>query len=388
MKKVSVIPIMLASLVLCPSPPHGKTPGDPPRRNAPTADFTQAELMLRLLQSPYGQAPSELIESVLNAHGTSLVIRQQNISRSVTKDQYKLLLLSLDREQPPDVTPVDASERARRGVEGLRKDVWAALRWGRTNTPVLAERLGQIKRLKLYRSSTALAEGYLPEAVRLSPRLYVVMGGRAGAATLEGGDIYFDVLVTSHRAATGTLKYPAPSQITEYFAHEVHHLGLSKILNRTRDGLRLSRQEERAFAFLTALVMEGGASYLVNGHRSLEVLRRDPQFTENLGKGGELLALSGRVLRSVLENNLDGDAYDKAVAPFLGSGWHSAGAIMFAAIDRAEGLKGVMRVLRDPRKLLVAYNKATAKLKSGSQRRQFDRDLAEKVSAMGERARG
>lgn len=344
--------------------------------------------MLRLLQSPYGQAPSELIESVLNAHGTSLVIRQQNISRSVTKDQYKLLLLSLDREQPPDVTPVDASERARRGVEGLRKDVWAALRWGRTNTPVLAERLGQIKRLKLYRSSTALAEGYLPEAVRLSPRLYVVMGGRAGAATLEGGDIYFDVLVTSHRAATGTLKYPAPSQITEYFAHEVHHLGLSKILNRTRDGLRLSRQEERAFAFLTALVMEGGASYLVNGHRSLEVLRRDPQFTENLGKGGELLALSGRVLRSVLENNLDGDAYDKAVAPFLGSGWHSAGAIMFAAIDRAEGLKGVMRVLRDPRKLLVAYNKATAKLKSGSQRRQFDRDLAEKVSAMGERARG
>lgn len=389
MKKIGVTLIGLALLMLCPPPLPGDTLVASPRRGEPTADFTQAEMMLRLLRSTSSRAaPPEMVESVLNSYGTSLVIRQQNISRNVAKDQYKLLLSSLAREQPPDITPVDTSERARRGVEGLRNDVWAALRWGRMNTPLLAERLGALKQLKLYGSSTALAARFLPESVRLSPRLYVVMGGRAGAATLEGDDIYFDVLATSYRAAIGTAQYPAPSQINEYFAHEIHHLGLSQILSRMRGGLQFNQQEQRAFDFLTALVMEGSASYLINGRRSLEVLSRDPQFTENLGKGGELLALVGQVLRSVLENNLEGDAYEKAVTPFLGSGWHSAGAIMFAAIDRAEGLKGVMKVLRDPRKLLVAYNKAAAKLKSGPRQQQFERKLAEKISSVGERARG
>lgn len=357
-----------------------------PQRGGPAADFTQAEMMLRLLESAArGHIPSGLIDSVLNAHGTSLIIRQQNISRSVTREQYKLLLLNLDREQQPDVAPVDTDERARRGAEGLRKDVWAALRWGRANTPLLAERVRRIKRLDLLRSSTALAARFLPEPVRLSPRLYVVMGGRAGAATLEGDDIYFDVLVTSYRAAEGTLRYPTVSQINEYFAHEIHHLGLSQILHRTRDSLRLTQQEQRAFSFLTALVMEGGASYLINGHRSLDVMRSDPQFTENLGKADELLTLCEQVLRSVLEDNLSGDAYERAVTPFLGSGWHSAGATMFATIDRADGLEGIMRVLRDPRKLLIGYNEAIKKLKLSSRRRQFDSGLAARILSMGER---
>jgi hypothetical protein len=387
MRSAGVTSIMLAWLLLCPFEPQGKTPGGVPQRGGPAADFTQAEMMLRLLQSSArGQIPSDMIEAVLNAYGTSLIIRQQNISRSVSKDQYKLLLLNLNGGQLPEVAPVDPGERARRGAEGLSKDVWAALQWGRMNTPLLAERIREIKRLSLFRSSTALAARFLPEPVRLSPRLYVVMGGRAGAATLEGGDIYFDLLVTSYRAAIGTIRYPTPSQINEYFAHEIHHLGLSQILQRSRGNLRLNRQEQRAFDFLTALVMEGSASYLINGHRSLDVMRRDPEFTENLGKGDELLALSEQVLRSVLENNLNGDAYEKAVTPFLGSGWHSAGAIMFAAVDRADGLKGVMKVLRDPRKLLSAYNKAVAKLNLNSKRRRFDSGLAERVLFMGKPA--
>jgi Putative zinc dependent peptidase (DUF5700) len=386
MKNVRITSIVLALVMFCSSQSHGKTLARLPPRRAPVADFTQAEMMLRLLQSSApGQISSKGIDSVLDAYGTSLIIRQQNISRSVTKDQYKFLLINLTREEPPDIAPVDASERARRGVEGLRKDVWAALQWGRANIPLLADRIREIKKRDLFRSSTALAARFLPESVRLAPHLYVVMGGRAGAATLEGDDIYFDVLVTSYRAANGTLKYPTASQLNEYFAHEVHHLGLSQILQRSRKNLQLNQEEQRAFDFLTALVMEGSASYIINGHRNLSVMRRDPQFTESLNKGDELLALSEQLLRSVLENKLNAEAYERSITPFLGSGWHSAGAIMFAAIDRADGLNAIMKVLRDPRKLLVTYNEAIVKLKLSSKQQHFDNELAERISAMGKR---
>jgi hypothetical protein len=340
--------------------------------------------MLNLLRSSVvGGVDPRMVAAVLDAHGTYLIIGQQNISRTVTREQYRTVLLSVSRGELPDIAPADATERSRRGVEGLRKDVWPALRWGRANTNLLAQRIEEVKRLDLSRNSVALASRFLPEPVGLSPRLYVVMGGRAGAAALEGDEIYFDILATSYRAANGALQYPTPAQIGEYFAHEIHHIGLSQIIDRTRRRLRLSNAERRAFSFLTALVMEGGASYLINGHRSLEVMRRDPEFAENLNKSDELLKLSEQVLRSVLEDNLDGEAYEKATTPFLGSGWHSAGATMLAAIDQAGGLRAVMKVLRDPRRLLSAYNRAVVKLKSAPGLRVFNPRLAERVSSMG-----
>ncbi|HJY30662.1 MAG TPA: DUF5700 domain-containing putative Zn-dependent protease [Pyrinomonadaceae bacterium] len=340
--------------------------------------------MLDLLRSSVcGQADPHLIESVLNAHGTALIISQQNISRTVTREQYRTLLLALSCDQLPDIAPVDASERARRGVEGLRKDVWSALRWGRTNTTLLAERIEEIKRLDLSRKAVALATQFLPETVKLSPDLYVVVGGRAGAAAPEDHEIYFDVLATSYRTANGTLQYPAPAQIVEYFAHEIHHIGLSQIINRTRRHLRLNNQEQRAFDFVTALVMEGSASYLINGHRSLEVMRRDLQFTENLKKGDELLKLTEQILKSVLESNLEGEAYEKATTPFLGSGWHCVGAIMLETIDKSGGLRMVMEILRDPRKLFRAYDRAIAKLKLTPRQKSFDKALAKRISSLG-----
>ena len=347
-------------------------------------DSTQAEMMLNLLRSSVvGRVDPRMVGSILDAHGTYLIISQQNISRTVTREQYRTLLLSMSSGELPDIAPADLMERSRRGVEGLRKDVWPSLRWGRTNTSLLAQRIEEVKRLDLSHNAVALASRFLPERVALSPRLYVVIGGRAGAASLAGDEIYFDVLATSYRAANGTLQYPTAAQIGEYFAHEIHHLGLSQIIDRTRRRLRLSNSEQRAFNFLTALIMEGGASYLINGHRSLRVMRRDPQFAETLKKSDELVKLSEHVLRSLLEDNLDGEAYEKATTPFLGSGWHSAGATMLAAIDRVGGLRAVLKVLRDPRRLLVAYNRAVTKFQSNPAPPVFDARLVKRISAMG-----
>ncbi|MFZ0063889.1 MAG: DUF5700 domain-containing putative Zn-dependent protease [Pyrinomonadaceae bacterium] len=384
---VIITTIVLSLLILCSLKSHTDIAARETNRHESAnrqVDFTQAEMVLNLLRSSAnGNVDPQMIEYVLNVHGTALIISQQNISRTVTREQYRVLLSALNRGELPDIAPVDASERSRRGVEGLRKDVWFALRWGRTKTNLLAERIEEIKRHDFSRNVKALAIRFLPEPVELSLHLYIVMGGRAGAAALSGDEIYFDVLATSYRAANGALQYPAPAEIGEYFAHEIHHIGLSQILNRTRRHLRLNNQEQQAFSFLTALVMEGSASYLINAHRSLDVMSRDPQFTESLKKGDELLKLSEQVLRSVLESNLDGEAYDKATTPFLGSGWHSAGAIMLAAIDQANGLRAMMKVLRDPRKLLVEYNRAVAKLKSTIGRQPFDTKLAGRISSMG-----
>jgi putative zinc-dependent peptidase DUF5700 len=347
-------------------------------------DVAQAEAMLVLLRSSVcGQVDPHLIEAVLNAHGTALIISQQNISRTVKSEQYRTLLLALNCDQLPDIAPVDESERSRRGVEGLRKDVWPALRWGSTNTNLLAERIEEVKGIDVLRRAVTLANKSLPETVQLSPNLYVVLGGRAGAAALDSNDIYFDVLATSYKAAKGTLQYPGPEQIVEYFAHETHHIGLSQIINRTRSKLRLNNQEQRAFGFLTALVMEGSASYLINGHRSLEVMRRDPQFAENLKNGDELLKLTEQLLKSVLQNNLDDEGYEKATTPFLGSGWHCVGALMLSAIDRASGSRAVMDVLRDPRKLLAAYNRAIVGQKSTVGQKSLNKTLAKRISSMG-----
>src|SRR5262245_29074358 len=128
--------LVLSLLISCPVISYGSQ----------RADVTQAETMLDLLRSSVcGQVDPSIIEAVLNAHGTGLIISQQNISRTVTREQYKTLLSALSCEQWPDIAPVDASERARRGIEGLRKDVWSALRWGKTNTNLLTERIEALR---------------------------------------------------------------------------------------------------------------------------------------------------------------------------------------------------------------------------------------------------
>jgi hypothetical protein len=268
----------------------------------------------------------------------------------------------------PSIASVDAGERAKRGVDGLQKDVWPALRWGLTHIDLLAQRVAALKALDLSAAAQRLATKFLPDAMPLTSRLYVVMGGRAGAAALEGNDIYFDVLASSYRAGRGVMAYPPPSQVTEFFAHEMHHVGLSQIIDRTRSSLKLNDRERRAFSFLSALVMEGSASYLINGHGNIEGMRRDPIFSDSLKDGDQLLKTCEQVLRAVLESNLDGEAYEKVITPFVGMGYHSAGAIMLDVINRVGGLKSVMTVLRDPRKLLVVYNESATRLAAKSGR--------------------
>ena len=236
------------------------------------ADYSQADLMMRLLkQAGAGGVSSALVDSVLAARGTELIIEQQNISRTVTRNQYAQVLRGLSEDRSPAMQPAGDGVRARRGLEGLLEDVRPSLLWGIRHLEVVSRRVEELRGRDLLSSAMDAARAFLPEEVALAPCLFVVMGGRAGAAALEGGEIYFDVLATSFRETTGELgPYPSSDEISDYYAHEVHHLGLSTIIDRLRGSLQLSDAEQRVFEFLRAIVLEGSASYFITGHGSLE----------------------------------------------------------------------------------------------------------------------
>ena len=100
--------------------------------------------------------------------------------RSVDAGQYRTLLQSFAAGTQPDIAPLDATERADRGVVGLQRDVWRALSWGRENVGLLREELTSIVRRDVYAEAMDLALSFLPGSVDFHPRLYLVSGGRAG----------------------------------------------------------------------------------------------------------------------------------------------------------------------------------------------------------------
>ena len=348
------MPAHLFTLALFAACTRATTPPTPPTHDP--VDLSQADTMLALLRA---RPPTPAhIDAVMAAPGTALIVKQQNLSRRVTAAQYRTTLSAITADTAPAIEPADIGERAKRGVAGLRDDVWPALHWGAANADILAERLAAIRTLDVGPAATRLAVDWLPEPTSPTVRLHVVMGGRAGAAAIER-DIYFDVLAMSHRASVGASSYPSPAEIVEFFAHETHHVGFAAQVDRHRRTLRLGAADGRAYDLLVMLVSEGSATYLINAHRDLDRMRSDPQYRDHLADPSRLLATYERLLVDILEHGLDGDGYETALTPLVGSGFHSAGAVILDAIYRSAGRAGVLSVLRDPRQLLVEYAKTS-----------------------------
>jgi Putative zinc dependent peptidase (DUF5700) len=353
------------------------------------ADTSQADRMLALLRTAgAGKVSAELTSSVLEAHGTDLVVQQQNVSRKVSKDQYRLLLEGLLAAEPPTIVPVDGSERSRRGVEGLVRDVRPSLLWGIAHVELLQARLDAARGADTRARALAAAAPYLPGGPPPEPRISIVMGGRAGAASLPGNEIYFDVLATSFKETAGAGPYPGPEEQIAFFAHEIHHLGYGPLLEDERRQLALDPDESRIYDLLASLLAEGSATYLINARRDLAVLEKDPTYREPLSRADELLRIVASVLSDLLAHRLDAEGYEKAIAPLTGNGFHVAGAGMLAAVDRSGGLEAVLEVMRRPRTLLVAYDRAVRATKApgaADAAWTFPDDLARRVAELGDR---
>jgi len=348
---------------------------------ATSPDFTQAEAMLDLLRSCHDHKSTAAdLERVLSFPGTDLVVQQQNISRHVTMQQYREVLQAACAGTIAQVKPAEPGTRAERGVTGLTQDVAPSLIWGRDHIPLLESQLRELRENKSIRDAIPLARKYLPEQVPLTPKLFLVMGGRAGAAAIED-HLYFDVLISAWRTSQGGSAPLTPSQVVEFFAHETHHLGYGQILDHKRDSLKLNAAASQAWSFLVATMMEGSATLLINGHEDLSDLEKQTEVRPYLAKVPELLSGMQNLLRDALKDPMPEEEYDQAAAPFLNMGYHATGAVLLAAIERKRGLAGVMDVMADPRRLLAAYNDCVSDSRVAF---KFDPTLAAQVAHIGE----
>lgn len=339
-------------------------------------DDSQPRVLLRYLEAVAQHRDARpLVDTLMASRGTGLVIAQQNLVRRVTAAEYREILLAVAEVREPRLE-FDANDpRSQKGAEGLVRDVLPTLRWGAEHVDLLASRLTALTALDVDASARQLALANLPEPVPLDVPLFLVMGGRAGAAATNGG-IYFDLLVTSVRSRNG---HPTPTETVEYFAHEMHHVGLGRILEREQRGLHLDEAGERALGLLGGLVAEGSATYLINGHRDLAAMRLTPTLAAP-GTDGERLAAVERVLKGVLQDGWDARAYDEAMMQFAGNALHMTGATMLDAIWRAEGRAGVMAVMRDPRQLIPRYNASVAATTDAF---TFPEPLARRIASLG-----
>jgi hypothetical protein len=337
----------------------GSSPGDLVHR----LDTAQAEVMLEYLElASKGPVDDSAVTAVLAEPGTSLIIGQMNLMRRVTEDQYATILRSIRSDEPPEIAPADESERSQRGVVGLTQNVWPNLRWGLANTALLAERIDEIRSIDVYDTARNRAMAMLPEPADVSAEIFVVMGGRAGAAALAGDKIYVDILMLSHLDSLGRRPYDAEKDLVDFFAHEMHHVGYHQILEAHRNSLDLDTGGALTYSLLSSVVSEGSATYLVSGHRDLDdTLSGSGAMSRLSEQRDELLGNCERVALAVQSGEIaNREQYDAATEFLLGAGAHVAGSLMLSRIDDRGGLEAVMRVLADPRKLLVEYNAAAA----------------------------
>jgi len=335
-------------------------------------DTTQSQAMIDFLDVCHdGTVPPAALEKVMGLPGTQLIVAQQNNSRRITPVQYRATLVSACRGEIPHLQPSEPGTRAEKGVEGLIGDVAPSLLWGRDHVAFLRQRLAAVKETQGLDEIVPLALQNLPEKVALSPRLYFVMGGRAGAAAIDNA-IYIDLLSDAWRTREKNTPM-IPQEIIEFFAHETHHLGYGEILERRKQSLRLAGGREQAWNFLASLLMEGSATLLVSAHGNWAELEKQDHIQPDLARLPQLLPKAQSLLRLTMNGRMSEQEHQAAVSDFFGEGYHATGACLLNVILEAQGKRGVFRVMRDPGKFLTVYNLCAAKI---NQPFRFDSRLA------------
>jgi hypothetical protein len=195
-----------------------------------------------------------------------------------------------------------------------------------------------------------------------------------------------DILVVSFSRARREEPFISKREITTYFAHEMHHVGFRAQMDRLRRSLTLDEVSERALGFVAGLVSEGSATYLINGNRKIETLREGRSYAKFFTMGDDLLRLCGEIVESILNGEIeDDDDYSIATQPLLGMGLHAAGAAMMHVIDLGSGIESIMKVIGDPRLLLLEYNLAAEKIQTEPHTQRvyrFDRETTERLASL------
>ena len=349
-------------------------------------DFAQAELMIAYLRGiSQGKSDSEMVDAILETKGMDLIIKQQNVMATIDKAQYRDLLSSLRDEEAPDIKPLDSTERAKLGVSRLKNNIWPSLKWAVKNVDLLEDRLVFLNDLDVGSQAKAIADSFLPEPLHSIPAIFFVMGGRAGF--YAGDDCIYMHLLSMSYSPKG-VKPLVESDIISFFAHEMHHVGYGELRNNKLSQLSMDQAEKRAFGFVSGLVAEGSATFLINGHRDIDFIKNHRRYAKYFGLEDDLRKICEDILQSVLSDDTkNDDDFNRAREPLLGMGYHAAGSVIMDVIYREGGKEPVMRILRDPRRLLAEYNNAARSLMEESDSNTiylFNEELAHTIAHLGQ----
>jgi hypothetical protein len=352
------------------------------------ADFSQAEMVLDFLRSAStGKLDADLIDAIMAAEGTALIIEQQNRRARIDSSQYRRILETILDQDTPRIAPLDSTERAALGVRRLQNEVRMALRWGIENIGVLESELARLKEMEVSREARTIAETFLPSKLRSVPSILFVAGGRAGFFAADNY-IYIDLIVASFSRIRRGEPFMNEQEITAYFAHEMHHVGFGGQMERLGATLVLDETGEMALGFVAGLVSEGSATYLISADRDIESMRTGRSYARYFAMGDTLLSLCDGILAGILNGEISNeDDYSLATRPLLGMGVHSAGSLMMYVIDCGSGLEAVMKVIEDPRLLLQEYERAAQTIQSDSGAEPVYRFDAEVVENFAEAVR-
>jgi hypothetical protein len=342
-------------------------------------DIAQAESVVELLESvARGETRYDLVQAIMQLEGTSLIVGQLNLARRVSPAQYEQLLTAFVERRSPSIPPLDDGMRARRGVEGLG-DAWQLLTWALDRTDLLRRRIQEIAAMRIKEDARRMALEALPQGMELTPALFAVAGGRAGAAALGDSSIYFDIIVMSSVAERHPDQRRFDEQLIKRFvAHEFHHLALAR-LQRELESLPATVPGRWAFNVLASLVAEGSATYFIDWGGDLEAHRREAAFAEYLSDITSWYDTVEGILAEVFNGSVaSADEFDDLASVMLGNSYHAVGAAMFATIDRSLGREAAVAAVADPRTFLRTFNTASTsyrfseRIASASTRLGFD----------------
>lgn len=204
--------------------------------------------------------------------------------------------------------------------------------------------------------AVARALAYLPPSTRIEATIFPVIKPRTNS------------FVFTKNPRPAIFLFIDPAQTREQFentvAHELHHIGASSLeaafearLGPLTPGAREAAMWMGSFAEgIAMLAAAGGPS--VHPHATSGAADRARWDKDEANFAADLRRVE-RFFLDVVQGQIQGDAVAAGGAAFFGvqGPWYTVGWRMSVLVEQAEGRAVVIDAVRDPRLLLVAYNR-------------------------------
>jgi len=208
-------------------------------------------------------------------------------------------------------------------------------------------------------SAAQRALAYLPAGATLKATVYLVIKPKPNSFVFEAQSdpaifLYVDPKVSARKLANTV-------------THELHHIGLASLGPQTGKALASVPEKTRpAVEWLSAFgegvaMLAAAGSPDVHPHAVSDTEERSRWDKDMAGFAADLRTLE-RFFLDVIDGRLEKDKVSEKAFTFFGvqGPWYTVGYRMAALVEKRNGRAVLLDCLVDPRRLLLAYNRAAA----------------------------